>query len=395
MRSLLFLMVVPKRHALEEAARFAGLHQSRFSKRLKAHSKVAVSTRERLSKHQAKRLAKARHKLHELPWAMALIGDSTLQQRASLPPENAKPFNHGPGCVVGHQWTNIVVLLNDTLIPLRPIPFYSQRSCREHALEYRTAHDLVVDDIQKLTLEDDSGSYAPREVIVFTDSGYDHKKLQKAIAAKPGHCIIALGKTRRVQSALGYLTTPQSQPWGHMATFFRNHRRLKWHTLRLTTTGTKRKRRAFRTRDTLGSLRYVGQVPLVCSASRKRPEGRRQYFACKDRRVTARQIIRGYRLRWARELFPKTVKQPLGFEDVATSGFDSVMSHVHWGYCAYMLLSMSPPGVSAGVKRLGDQQRQLQPHLENHKKRRILQPLTQIGGMQRYTDELRQALADI
>jgi AraC-like DNA-binding protein len=395
MSYLLFLMVVTKRHSLEEAARFAGLHKSQFSKMLKAHSQVAVSTLERLSKHQAKRLAKARHKLHELPWAIAIIVDSTLQHRASLHPENAKTFNHGQGFVVGHQWTNIVVLLHDTLIPLRPIPFYSQRYCRDHALEYRTEHDLVVDYIQKLNLEDYIGSYDPREVIVLTDSGYDNKKIQKAIAAKHWHFIIALGKTRSVKSALCYLTTPKSKQWCHIATFFRHHRRLKWQTIRLTTTGTKRKRMEFRTRDTIGYLRYVGQAQLVCSESRKRPEGRRKYFACNDMRVTARQIILGYRLRWAIELFHKTVKQHLGFEDVATSGFDSVMSHVHWVYCAYILLSMSPPGVSAGVKSLGDQQRQLQHHLETQKKRRILQQLTQIGGMQRYTDELRQALADI
>ena len=74
----------------------------------------------------------------------------------------------------------------------------------------------------------------------------------------------------------------------------------------------------FRTRDTIGYLRYVGQVQLVCSELRKRPEGRRKYFACNDMRVTARQIILGYRLRWAIELFHKTVKQHLGFEDVAT-----------------------------------------------------------------------------
>jgi predicted nucleic acid-binding protein len=90
----------------------------------------------------------------------------------------------------------------------------------------------------------------------------------------------------------------------------------------------------------------------------------------------------------------KTVKQHLGFEDVATSGFDAVMSHVHWVYCAHILLSMAPPGVSAGAKSLGDKQRQLQQFLENHEKRRVLQQLTQIGGVQRYTDELRQALAD-
>ena len=78
-----------------------------------------------------------------------------------------------------------------------------------------------------------------------------------------------------------------------MATFFRHHRWRKWQTIRLLTNGTKRKRMEFRTRDTMGYLRYVGQVQLVCSEPRKRPEGRRKYVAGNDRRVTARQIIMG------------------------------------------------------------------------------------------------------
>jgi Transposase DDE domain len=390
---LLFLMVVTRKHSLEEAARFSGRHKSQFSKMLKAHSQVAVSTLESLSKKQARQVAKARQKLHELPWTIAIVVDSTLQHRASLHPENAKTFNHGQGFIVGHQWTNIVLLLNDMLIPLRPIPFYSQRYCRDHKLEYRTEHDLVVDYIQQLQLEEYIGSYDPRDVVVLTDSGYDNKKIQKAIAAKQWHFLMALGKTRSVKSALLALTTPKSKQWCHIATFFRNHRWLKWQTIRTTTNGTKRKRMEFRTRDTIGYLRYVGQVQLVCSELRKRPEGRRKYLACNDMRVTARQIILGYRLRWAIELFHKTVKQHLGFEDVATHGFDSVMSHVHWVYCAYILLSMAPPGVSTGTKSLGDKQRQLQHLLANQEKRRVLQQLTQIGGVQRYTDELRQALA--
>jgi hypothetical protein len=217
--------------------------------------------------------------------------------------------------------------------------------------------------------------------------------MQKAIAAKQWHGLMALGKTRSVHAALLALTTPKSQPRCHIATCFRKHRWLKWHTIRTTTKGTKRKRMEFRPRDTLGYLRYVGQVQVVCSELRNRPEGRRKYFAGNDMRVTARQIILGYRLRWAIELFHKTVKQHLGFEDGATHGFDSGMSHVHWVYCASILLSMAPPGVSTGTKRLGDKQRQLQPLLANQEKRRVLQQLTQIGGVQRYTDELRQALA--
>src|SRR5436309_9354622 len=60
-----------------------------------------------------------------------------------------------------------------------------------------------------------------------TDSGYDKKKIQHAIADKHGHCIIALGKTRSVQSTMLALTTPTSKQWCHIATFFRHHRRLK------------------------------------------------------------------------------------------------------------------------------------------------------------------------
>jgi len=391
-RSLLCLMVATIKQSLEEAARFSGLHQSPFSKMLKAHSKVAVSTLGNLSKQPAKQVAKTRQKLHELPWAIAIVVERTLQHRASLHPKNAKTCNHGQGVVVGHQWTNIVLILHDMLLPLRPIPFSSQRYCRDHKLKERTEHALVVEYIAPLNLEDYIGAYDPRQVVVFTDSGYDNQKSQNAIAAKSWHCIIALGKTRSVQSTTLALTTPKSKPWWHLATFFRHRRWLKWHPMRITTHGTKRQRMEWHTRDTMGSLRYVGQVQWVCSEPCKRPEGRRKYFACNDMRVTARQIMLGYRLRWAIELLHKTVKQPLGFEDVATRGFDAVMSPVHWVYGAYILLSMAPPGVSAGAMGLGDKQRQRQQVLDNNEKRRVLQKLTQIGGVQRYNDERRQAL---
>jgi hypothetical protein len=227
-----------------------------------------------------------------------------------------------------------------------------------------------------------------------TTRGYDNKKVQNAIASKQWHFLMALGKTRSVKSERLSLTTPKSKQWCHIATFFRHHRWRKWKTIRITTNGTKRKRMEFRIRDTIGYLRYVGRVQLVCSELRKRPEGRRKYLACNDMNVTARQIITGYRLRWAMELYHKTIKQHLGFEDVATSGFDSVISHVHWVYCAYILLHLSPPGLSSDVKSLGDKQRQLQQALDHREKRRVLQKLTQIGGVQRYKDELRLALAD-
>ena len=390
---LLLLMVVTTKHSLQEAARFSGLHPSLFSKMLHSHAKVATTTLESLSKTQARQFAKTLERVTGLPWKIVIIIDATLQHRASLHPENAKTFHHGKGYVIGHQWTNIVLILGDMLIPLRPIPFYSKRYCQTHKLKYQSEHARVVEYLRMLDLEDYIGSYDRREVLVLADSGYDDKKIEHAIADKGWNFIIALSKTRSVKSEALALTTPQSRQWCHIDTFFRRHRRLKWSTIRLATSGNKRKRMDVRVRHTSGYLRYVGKVELVCSELRNRPDGRRKYLACNDLRATARQIVTGYRMRWAVELFHKSVKQHLGFEDVATHGFDAVMSHVHWVYCAYILLHMSPPGLSPGVHSIGDKQRALQQSLADKEKRQILQKLTQIGGVQRYKDELRQALA--
>jgi hypothetical protein len=390
---LLFLMVTTTKHSLEEAARFSGLHKSLFSHLLKSHAKVAITTLENLSKTQARQYAKALQRVQGLPWKIVILIDSTLQHRASLHPENAKTFNHGQGYVIGHQWTNVVLVLGDILIPLKPIPFYSKRYCQTHALAYHSEHERVVTYLRLLDLEAYSGAYDRREVLVLADSGYDNKKIEHAIADKGWHFIIALRKTRSVKSEARALSTPASRQWCHIDTFFRRHRRLKWDTIRLTTSGNKRKRMDLRVRHTSGYLRYVGKVELVCSERRNRPDGRRKYLACNDLRATARQIVTGYRMRGAVELFHRCVKQHLGFEEVATHGFDAVMSHVHWVYCAYILRHMAPPCLSPGAQRIGDKQRALQQGLVDKEKRQILQKLTQIGGVQRYKDELRQALA--
>ena len=392
---LLFLMVATTKHSLKEAARFSRLHPSLFSKLLQSHSNVAITTLDQLSKTQARKLAKALERVRGLPWKILLIIDATIQHRASLHPENAQTFNHGKGYVIGHQWTNIVLVLGDILIPLPPIPFYSKGYCRAQGLTYHSEHQRVVDYLKALDLEAYLGAYDRREVVVLTDSGYDDKKIEQAIAQKGWNFIIALGKTRSVKSTALSLSSPTSKHWLHVDTFFRRHRRLKWDTVRLQTSGNKRTRMDLRIRHTTGYLRSVGKVELVCSERRNRPDGRRKYLACNDLRATPRQIVTGYRLRWSVEVFHKCVKQNIGFEDVATHGFDAVVSHVHWVYCAYILLHMAPPGLSPGAQSIGEKQRALQQGLAAREKRQILQKLTQIGGVQRYTEELRQALAGI
>ena len=195
---LLFLMVATTKHSLKEAARFSGLHPSLFAKLLQSHAKVAITTLDNLSKTQARRFAKVLQRVKGLPWIIVILIDSTLQHRASLHPENAKTFNHGKGYVIGHQWTNVVLVLGDILIPLKPIPFYSKRYCQTHNLAYQSEHERVVAYLRTLDLEDYIGAYDRREVLVLAESGYDNKKIEQAIADKGWHFIKYLGKSNLV-----------------------------------------------------------------------------------------------------------------------------------------------------------------------------------------------------
>ena len=150
----------------------------------------------------------------------------------------------------------------------------------------------------------------------------------------------------------------------------------------------------FRIRQITGFLKGVGEVQLVCSEFKKRPDGRRKYLACTDLKVKPRQILIGYRLRWSVEIFHKTIKMHLGFEDVAATQFHSVFAHVHWVYCAYLLLHAKPPGVPQTARTIPHKQRSIRDVIENQARAHTLQVLTQIGGVETHKNELKSALAN-
>ena len=391
---LLFLMVSTRKHSLTDAARFSGMNKSQFSRFLKNHAGLAVYTLQNLCKRQAKQFSKILNCLGkgDLPWRIGILFDSTIQNRSTLHTENAKKYNHGKGFVIGHQWTNIVLIINDMIIPLPPIPFYSKNYCRKNKLQYKTENKSVEEYITNLKLEDYIGSYNPKDVIVLADSGYDDRKIENAISRKKWKFIIALKKTRGVKTERQYSTTPKSKDWNQIAVLFNKIRRIKWQTIRIFTSSSKKKRMEFRVRQIIGYLRHVGKVQLICSEFKKRPYGRKKYLACNDLKAKPRQIIIGYRMRWAIEIFHKEVKMFLGFQDVATTTFESVKAHVHWVYCAYILLQYNLPGVLQNIKSLADKQRRVKAIIATKDNGRVIQLLTQINGAERYKNELRAAL---
>jgi hypothetical protein len=393
---IIFLMSPVRKHTFEAAATFANSTKSRFSKFLKKHKFLAIYTLNDLSKKQAKQFSGIIEKLKDLPWKVAIMIDATLQNRSSRHPENSQRFNHGQGFVIGHQWTNIVLFFNGLIIPLAPIPFYSKNLCKLEGIAYRTANEALAEYITGLKLAEIIGDHSPKDIVVLADSGYDDKKIENMILNKGWDFIIALKCSRGVKSVFEYKNTPKSRGWADIATFFQRQRRLKWKTIRIfITKSSKRKRMDFRVRQTAGYLKNVGKVRLVCSELKKRPDGRRKFLACSNLEVTARMIIIGYRLRWKIEIFHKEVKMFLGFEDVSAISFDAVTAHVHWVYCAYILLNSQLPGIPAEMKSLAEKQKRVHAIVESKEKSRVMQLLTQFKGLNRYKSELRQALTAI
>ena len=385
--------LISRKHSLKFASEISGKDKSLFSRLLKNNSDVAVFTLKDLSKRTAKRFSKALKALKSLPWKVALIVDQTGQGRSSLHSQNVQRLNHGQGFFVGHQWTNIVLLVGDLIIPLLPIPFYTRKYCKENKLEYKSEHVRVAEYLQAMDLGEYIEGYHPEEVVVLADSGYDDKKIQKTILDKGWDFVMALKKKRSVKSITEQLKTKPSQGWSQVQVFFKAHRRLAWETVRLFTSGTKKRRKEFRIRHTMAWLKAVGQIQVVCSERKNAPGGERKYFACSHLTISPGQILIAYSLRWKVELFHKAIKMHLGFEDVSTVSFDSVVSHVHWVYCAYILLMVELPGVPSSARTIAERQRYVMSVLEHKEKANLLQRLTRINGPKQLKNELKEALA--
>ncbi len=392
---LISLMVETRKHSLHFAATLSGLTPPQLSKFLRHHAGGAAVTLEELSTQQARQLAPLLTNAKGLPWTIIMLIDATLQTRSGLQTENVQRFNHGYGYVIGHQWTNIVLVLNEVLIPLPPIPFYSKHYCRKLQIAYHTEHDRLVEYLTAFDLERYLGPYRPDKVVVLMDSGYDVKKVLSTIRGTHWHFLCALKCDRSVKSPVQDATTPRSTGWTGIAQFFKDHRRLAWATISVPTTKPKDSRMEFRVRQTSGSLKGVGQVQLVCSECKKRRHGRRKYLACSDLMASATQIVMGYRLRWLIEIFHKQIKQHLGFEEMAPTYFCSIETHVHLVYCAYILLHSDIPGLPSHARSMLDKQAYIKGLLEKRTSARVLQLLTQFGGVEKCKEELKAVLSDI
>ena len=169
----------------------------------------------------------------------------------------------------------------------------------------------------------------------------------------------------------------------------------KWATVSIANNTTTKKRREFRIKQTVAHLCKIGKVLLLCSEERNRPDGRRKYLVCSNVDINAKEVILAYRLRWKIEIFHKHVKMQLGFEDVATERFNSVITHIETVYCAYILLDNLFFEKKGKQKKIIEKKKLVRNILKTKKSSRILKLLSRFGGFEKYKDELRGGLKNV
>lgn len=333
---LMMLMLDTSRHSMSQAAELSDLAVSQFSRFLLNHKELAISNLQDLAVISARYAGKKLDPLSpKSPWKIAVIIDATLHNRSSVHVENSQRFNHGQGFKVGHQWTNILLVINGKDIPLAPINFLTRKECERRKITYQTAMERVLERLESLELSKYLGMHYPEDVVVLMDGGYDAKKIENCILAKGWDFIVSLKSSRSVKSSYSI-----EKSWRSVADMFWSTRKKSpWKTVRLKRDG-KRRRKGIRARKLTGYLKGVigREIAIVCSEKSK-GEGRR-YLACSRPDVCASMVIQLYKIRWRVEIFHRDVKVLFGLEDVAGKSFEAVEAHVHWVYSAYILMSL-------------------------------------------------------
>lgn len=378
---LMMLMLDIDRHSMTAASDLSGLSVSQFSRFLGEHRDLAISSLEKLSASAGRAASRNLQPLcPKSRWKIAVVIDATIHSRSSIHVENSQRFNHGQGFKIGHQWTNILLVINGRDIPLPPIGFFTKKECQRRNIPYRTAIDRVRERLESLQLSKYIGQHFPDEVVVLMDGGYDSKKIENCILTKGWDFIVSLKSSRSVRSSM-----TKDKSWRSVSDMFWSTRKQSpWKTVRYKRDG-KRQRKGIRARKLTGHLKGIKcrEIALVCSEKSK-GEGRR-FLGCSRADVCASMVLQLYKLRWRVEIFHRDVKGLFGLEDVAGKNFDAVEAHVHWVYSVYILMSMLELEGGLTAKR-NSVSRVLQSNPSRNLGRKIQSLQGQFGGREKIRD---------
>jgi hypothetical protein len=208
-------------------------------------------------------------------------------------------------------------------------PYHTEAYCRAKGLEHRTTAEAAAELIRELPLPDGA------RVLVLGDTAYDAVAVRDACRDRHYSWIFPCNPERVLAGPKGQRPKVRSllKDWSRWARQairlapgqgdYAVYRRLSPHRI-----GPKAKPRTYYVHQERRRVHSVGEVRLVFSTTKKDLETATpddvKILMTNDLRLSARDVVEAYSLRWQIELFFKELKSTLGFDQYQFRGFEAV-----------------------------------------------------------------------
>jgi hypothetical protein len=208
-------------------------------------------------------------------------------------------------------------------------PYYTRAYCAAKGRPYRTQTELAAEMIRELPLPDGA------KVVVLGDTAFDAKCIRAACDQRKYSWVVPLnpervlagpkGQRPKVRSLINGLKADQLvevRLHAGQGPLVVQRRVSPWRV------GPKVKPRTYYVHQRRQAVHSVGEVQLVFSTRTKPTKGQpvdvQKILMTNDLRVSAKQLVEWYGLRWQIELFFKELKSTLGFHQYRFRQFERV-----------------------------------------------------------------------
>jgi len=222
-------------------------------------------------------------------------------------------------------------------------PYYTKEYCKKKGLKHRTTAEAAADLIRQLPLPEGA------RVVVLGDTAYDAKVVRRACQERGYSWIFPCNPERVLAGPKGQRPKVRSllKDWPSWSKHtvrlapgqgkYAVYRRLSPHRV-----GPKAKPRTYRVHEERREVHSVGEVRLVFSTLNRQltcatPDNVK-ILMTNDLRLSRRDVIELYSLRWQIELFFKELKSTLGFNQYQFQRFESVEGWLELALTAFLYL---------------------------------------------------------
>ena len=222
-------------------------------------------------------------------------------------------------------------------------PYHTHEYCKAKGLAHRTTAEAAADLIRELPLPEAA------RVVVLGDTAYEAEAVHDACRDRKYSWILPCNPERVLAGPKGKRPKVRSllkdwSSWSRQTLRlapgqggYAVYRRLSPHRI-----GPKAKPRTYYVHQERRQVHSVGEVQLVFSTTKKDLEtatpNEVKILMTNDLRLSVRDVIERYSLRWQVELFFKELKSTLGFHQYQFQRFDPVEGWVELALTAFMYL---------------------------------------------------------